>query len=128
MPIDFGGLLATAPRGIVQSQYALRAQIQWARILDKPTDIQIKRNSVFLPTIQTVRIEQDDTFPQGVADDSGMGSARRLIVFGVRGHPDIDDLDIDTWDRFTLEEQEYTVLSVNRHLIGQVQAVVEAVG
>jgi hypothetical protein len=129
MPIDFGGLLATASRSIVQSQTALRAQIQWSRILDKPTEIKINRNGQFLAIgSQTVRIEQDDTFAQSQDGDAGIGYSRRLIVFGVRGHPTIDDLDIDEWDRFTMEEQEYTVLSVNRHLIGQVQAQVEAIG
>ena len=125
MTFPFGAILGKG--GFPTNQFALRAQVQWARIQDKSTDIILRRNGVDLP-IQTVRLEQDDTYPQDAMDDSGKSWVRRFVMFGVRGHPDIDDLDVDAWDTFVMEDQEFTVVSVNRSLIGQIQAVVEAVG
>ena len=127
MAIDFGKAVAQGGGYLVSTQTALRAQIQWARILDKSVDVELRRKGRTLP-IQTVRIEQDNSFPQPSVDDAGSSSVRRLMMFGVRGHPDIDDLDVDAWDTFVMDEQEYTVVSVNRFIIGAIQAVVEAVG
>lgn len=116
-----------ASNSLVQSQWGIRAQIQWSRILDKPTDVSLRRGTTTLDP-QTVRLEPDDTFPIDSNDSSGVSAVRRFIMFGVRGHPTIDDLDVDAWDTFVMEEQEYTVIAVNRSLIGQIQARVEAVG
>jgi hypothetical protein len=127
MPIDFGTAIAQGGGYLVPTQWAIRAQIQWARILDKPTDITIRRGNRTLDP-QTVRLEQDNNYPQSATDASGSSAVRRFILFGVRGHPTIDDLDIDAWDTWVMEEQEYTVISVNRAIIGSIQAVVEAIG
>jgi len=125
MSISLGSWLA-GTGSLPASQFSLRAEIQWSRILDKQTDIELYRNEAFLPT-QTVRIEFDDYFMNAV-DDSGNSTSRKAVVFGVRGHPTIDDLDIELWDTFILEDKEYTVVSVNKQLIGQIQAYCEAVG
>lgn len=124
--IDFGQWLAGGG-GLPNTQWALRAQVQWNRILDKPTDVELKRKDVgFLPP-QTVRVEFDDSM---MASDSeiGMGAMRRVMVFGVRGHPTIDDFDVEVTDTFIMDNAEYTVMSINRQMIGQVQAYCEAVG
>jgi hypothetical protein len=124
-PIDFGGwMLGTG--SLVKSQIPLRAQIQWARILDKDTDISLLRNGVTLDP-QTVRIEWDD-ISSDANDMSGNSTQRTAIIFGVRGHPDIDDLDIQVWDTFRIDAVEYTVVSVNKEMHGVIQAECEVVG
>jgi hypothetical protein len=126
--IDFGSLVGGAT-SIVASSATIRAQIEWARIQDKPTDIEIQRENVdgWLPT-QTVRIEYDSSKPSDASDASGISAFKGMYVFGVRGHPTVPDLDIDGGDIFVLDDQEYTVISVNKRIIGQIQAYCEAVG
>ena len=124
--IDFGAMLGGAT-SIVASTATLRAQIQWARIQDKPTDVDILREGVWLPT-QTVRIEYDSSKPSDASDASGISAFKGMYVFGVRGHPTVPDLDIDGGDIFVLDDQEYTIISVNKRIIGQIQAYCEAVG
>lgn len=126
MPLDLGAMIGGG-NSIVASQWQIRAQIEWGRIQDKPIDIEIEREGAWLP-VQTVRIEYDSSKPSDASDASGISAFKGMYVFGVRGHPDIDDLDIDAMDVFILDEQEYTVISVNRRLIGQIQAYCEAVG
>lgn len=125
MPIDFGSWLGQA-NSLVASQWQLRAQVQWARIQDKETDISLFRNGVELSP-QTVRIELYNTITDA-NDESGVASIRDAIVFGIRGHPTLDDTDIKVWDTFVYEDVEYTVRSVNLRVIGQVQAFCESVG
>lgn len=122
LSLDLGKMMAQ--RSIVQQQIPVRAQIEWARILDNPTDIELNRGNTVLP-IQTVRIEFDDTFTQQHDDASGIGNTKRAVLFGVRGHPDIDDLDIREWDTFVMDDKNYIVLNVNLQLQGQIQAEVE---
>lgn len=122
--IDFNAWVAQP--SIVQSQWQQRAMVQWARILDKPFDIELLRENVKLP-VQTIRIEYDDTFSE-LNSELGSAGFRRVILFGVRGHPEIDDFDVLAWDTFRMDEQEFTVRTVNRTLIGQIQAHCEAVG
>lgn len=126
MPINFGAWISQPNASVVSTQWGLRAQVQWARILDKPTDVEFIRNGVKLEP-QTVRIEYDDTIAN-VKSEAGNSTLRKVMVFGVRGHPEIDDLDVNLWDTFVMNDAEYTVVSVNEHLIGQVQAYCEMVG
>lgn len=125
-PLDFGSWLSSGASQFVPTQVALRAQVEWSRIQDKATDIQINRNGTLLDP-QTVRIEYDDTFANAVSD-LGNSTLRKVMVFGIHGHPEIDDTDIKVWDTFIMDDLEYTVVSVNRHVLGQVQAYCEAVG
>ena len=126
MGIDFGALISGA-NSIVATQWQIRAQIEWSRIQDKPIDVELIRGATTLPT-QTVRIEYDNRTPSDASDASGISAFKSMYVFGVRGHPEIDDLDIDAWDIFVLDDQEYTVINVNKRIIGQIQAYCEAVG
>lgn len=123
--LDIGNILSSST--LVSGSAPLRAQVQWARIQDKPTVVQFTRNGVELDD-QTVRIEFHDTTPSDSVGVSGVSFARRGTLFGIQDHPTLADLDIDEWDTFRLEEKEYTVTSVNRHIHGQVQAEFEAVG
>lgn len=125
--LDIGKLMEGASSLFTPTRWSLRAQVQGARIQDKPTDVEFIREGVALP-VQTVRIEFHDTTPSDSVGVSGVSFARKGTLFGVRGHPEIGDLDIDEWDTFVMDEKEYTITSVNRHLIGQIQAEFEAIG
>jgi hypothetical protein len=125
MSIDFGAWLSRSSEW-VPSQIALRAQVQWARILDKQFDLTLQRNGVALEP-QTVRVELDNAVTEEIGE-SGNSSMRRAMVFGIHGHPDLDDTDIKVWDVFVMDDMEYTVVTVNRLAHGQVQAYCEAVG
>lgn len=123
--IDFGKWLAQGG-SIVQMQIPLRAQIQWARILDRPTDVQFLRFGRTLEP-QTVRIEYDNTVSELNSGDVGQGSQRKGILFGIHGHPVEADTDVAVWDTFSMDDMEFTITFVNRQLDGQVQASFEAV-
>lgn len=112
--------------GLVQSLIPIRAEVQWSRILDRPTDVQFKRFGRTLEP-QTVRIELDDTTSELNSSEMGMGAQRKGIIFGIHGHPTLDDTDIKEWDTFVMDDVEYTITFVNRHLDGQIQANFEAV-
>lgn len=122
---DFGTWLSQNSPSPVASSAPLRAQVQQARILDKYEDIQFLRDGEDVP-LQRVRIE----WTEGISDadsDLGVATVRRGYIMGFKDHPTLPDLDVREWDTFRLYKQEYTVKSVNYHLIGQIQAVFEAV-
>lgn len=124
LSLNIGGMLGGS--GFVPNQIPLRAQIAWARILDMPTDIELRRGDTTLD-IQTVRIEFFDSFTQQNTDDSGVGNTKRVMLYGTKGHPEIDDLDIREWDTFVLDDKNYTVVFVNRQLHSEIQAEAEVV-
>lgn len=126
MGFDFGGWLQGG-LSIIAGQGPLRAQIQMARILDKPypEPIVFLRNGVSLPG-QTVRIEWTEALTD-MESENGITVARRGYIMGFKDHPVYADLDVQDWDTFRIYNREYTVQSVNYHLIGQIQAQFEAV-
>lgn len=123
--MDFGNWLAQGG-SLVQMQIPLRAQVQWSRILDRPTDIQFTRFGRELDP-QTVRIEFDNTVSELNSGEVGQGSQRKGILFGIHGHPTEVDTDVAVWDTFSMDDMEFTVTFVNRQLDGQIQASFEAV-
>lgn len=123
LSLDLGKMMAQ--RSLVQMQIPLRSQVAWARILDNPTDIVLERQGIFLDP-QTVRIEFEDSYPQQVADDSGMCNTKRGVIFGAKGHPEVDDLDIREFDIFVMDEKNYIVVFVNKQLHSEIQADFEA--
>jgi hypothetical protein len=127
MSLDIGKLISGAGGRIIPAQAPLRAQIEWARILDKPTVVELERGSETLPP-QTVRLEFDNGNPGDATSVSGSSAIRRLTIFGIENHPTLPDTDIDAWDTFVLEDQEYTVVTVNHQTHGSVQAYCEAIG
>ena len=122
--IDFSAWLSGGG-AFVKTQVPLRATIQQSRILDKEVDLILVRRGIKLSP-QTVRVELEDT-TRLMDDDSGQGFAIQATVFGIHGHPTLDDTDIQVWDTFTLDKMEFTVRVVNRQMHGQVQAYCEAV-
>lgn len=128
MSIDLGGWLGNHG-GLPLTQWGMRAEIQWAHIQDKPTDVEFVKPKVVtksgvtaataLPT-QTVRIEFDSraTLARGQA---GAAPMLQATIFGVQGHPDIDDTDIDEGYTFEFEGDSFRVTDVIR-VIGGVQA------
>lgn len=125
MGVNFGNYLGRSG-GWASNQAALRARVQWSRILDKQFDIELIRGGTKMSP-QSVRVELDN-FASDESGSSGDSSLRKVIVFGLYGHPDIDDTDIKVWDVFVMHDMEYTVVTVNRLAHGQVQAYCEAVG
>lgn len=125
MGVNFGKWLGSQA-SLVATQYQNRAIIQQARIVDKVTDVALTRSGVKLAP-QTVRVELDNT-ASPVESAAGTGSARKVTIFGIRGHPELDDTDIEAGDAFVMDDVQFTVISVNRQIIGQVQATCEAVG
>lgn len=122
--INFGQWLAGGA-SIVAAQAPLRAQVQAARILDKPESVQFTRNGVKLAA-QTIRIEWTDSLTE-VNSDLGSATLRRGYIMGFKSHPTLADLNVQEWDTFSIYDNQYTVTSVNKHLIGQIQASFEAV-
>ena len=112
---------------LVQMSWQQRAIIQWARINDKPTELILRRGDTMLSP-QIVRVELDSRLPTFATDDSGVSTSTRVTLFGVRGHPEIDDFDVQIWDTFIMENIEYTVMNVNKLIIGQIQAYCEGIG
>lgn len=99
-----------------------RAVLAWRRILDKPTDITIKRTAGTLAA-QTVRLEYDESVMEP-SSAAGQAAVRRLIVFGIKDHPSESDTNIRRGDRFVYESVEYQVTDTVRTL-GEVQAHAE---
>lgn len=120
MSLDLG-LMMSGATSVVQAQAAFRASVQLARIADKPTSVVFRRNQVD-QAAQTVRVEYDDTMPSEASSDSGLGYSKRGILFGS------STLNVDTWDTFILNDQEFTIMHVNRSPIGHIQCDFEAVG
>lgn len=123
MSMDIGAYLSGG-FSLVQAQKGLRAQIQALRIEDKPENISFTRYEVDLPE-QRVRVEWSDSLSDANSD-AGTATLRRGYIFGYKDHPTLPDLDIQEWDTFVLYDNQYTVTSVNHHLIGQIQAAFEA--
>ncbi len=125
MPLTFAQWAGNVP-SFVATQHQARAAVQWARIQDKATDIQfVAPDETVLPT-QTVRLEWDDAATEE-GSAAGMAGVRKLTIFGIHGHAELDDTDIDRGYIFVFEDRQYTVIDVVR-TIGQVQARAEAVG
>lgn len=124
MPIDFGAWIGQS--SVVASQHQIRAIVQQARVEDKAFAVSFKRSGVNLPE-QMVRIEFNNTMVEA-SSELGVAPERKATIFAPKGHPDIDDLDVRVWDTFVMDETEYTVMSVNRTLTGQIQCHCYATG
>lgn len=133
MGVNFGSYML-GNGSLVQSQIPLRAVIQWARIQDKPVDVEfvkpgvLSKNAppgtkpvdVVLPT-QTVRIEYESraSIARGVAGAAPMLTA---TIFGIHGHPEIDDSDIEEGYTFEWEGDHFRITDVIR-VNGGIQAI-----
>lgn len=133
MGVNFGDYLL-GNGSVVATQYQTRAAIQWARIQDKPVDVEfvkpgtLSKNAppgtkpvdIVLPT-QTVRVEFDNR-PSIAEGQAGIAPILRATIFGIHGHPEIDDTDIEEGYTFTWEGDSFRIVDVIR-VIGGVQGV-----
>lgn len=103
-----------------------RADDAWYRILEKPTEIVIKRHGEGTLDAQTVRVEYSSATSRGneAVGQAGRSSSQTAIIFGIRGHATIPDTDIREGDRFTLDGVQFKVASVTL-TTGESQSVAE---
>lgn len=97
-----------------------RAAKAWLRILDRPYALTLYRASVALDE-QTVRLEYDSNQASESMGEAGKVGRRGLIIFGIVGHPTLDDTDIERGDRFVYGGDTFEVEAVLT-LDGQIQA------
>jgi hypothetical protein len=102
-----------------------RAGLAWRRIEDKPTSVVFRTASGDLAA-QTVRVESDNVATPAIST-AGNAPRRRVVVFGVRGHPSITDTDIKEGYRFVLGNDELRCVDLIL-TIGEVQGLFEAIG
>lgn len=124
MAISFGDWLTQSSP--VAASSSIRAQIQASRTADKLTSVVFLRDGLEIAA-QSVRVEYNNTFTE-TSSELGVAAERRVTLFAPKGHPTIADLNVRVWDTFRIDEVEYSVMQVNRTLIGQVQVQCEAVG
>lgn len=106
----------------LRPQETSRAAAAWKRIQDKPTEIIVRRDSVNQPA-QTVRVEVNSTASEQRSANAQPGSYTATL-FGVKGHPTVDDTDLQRGDLVVIDGNEYEVVSVVLTL-GEVQAICE---
>lgn len=97
-----------------------RAVRAWRRILRKPDEVALRRGTATL-TAQVVRVTYDNVRNTGANEAGGQATERRVVIFGVRGHPTVADTDIRVGDRFARGATVYQVQDVIL-LPGSVQA------
>lgn len=106
-----------------------RAADTWSRIAENPTVVLFHSSlsgSGYVLDAQSVRIEPDSTVLDVGSSDEGSGYYRRVVIFGVRGHPTIPDTDIQRGYRFVYMGHEFYVCDVI-YRRGEVQAYAEMV-
>lgn len=105
---------------INNDQYAIMA---WGRILRKPTMLVIRRDGINLAA-QKIRIEHDSR-EVGSRDETGFEVyEQRVIVYGVKDHPDsgVLDTNIKAGDTFVVDSQRYTVEILETSHPGEIRA------
>jgi hypothetical protein len=107
-------------RSVDSTQRAIHA---WNRIQQNPTPIEVERGGV-MQNPQTVRVSYN-TRAQEEGFAGGESVHLRLVLFGVRDHPDIPDTDLQRGDMVYLNQQAW-VVQVIAYYPGQIQALAEA--
>lgn len=118
---DAGDLAATPTA--VEAQ---RAVLAHRRILDKPTSVTFRTPAGATLAAQTVRVESDSNASQATSA-AGQGAVRRVVVFGVKGHPTVAATIMEEGYRFVLQNDEYRIVEVI-DTIGERQGIAEATG
>ena len=101
-----------------------RALDAWKRIQHKASSITLKRGAMLLAP-QLMRVESNSTASEIKGVGGGTSSAVQVILFGVRGHPEVADSDVRREDVFALNGTRYRVVHVIEPT-GELQAVCEA--
>jgi hypothetical protein len=111
--------------GNATSTEGARAAAAWRRIQDKPTSVTFRKTNGTALSAQSVRLEWDDTATEAQSA-AGVAPVRKLVIFGVKGHPDesIVDTNIAEGYRFVFQDDEFRVMDVI-YTIGEVQAIAE---
>ena len=123
--VNFDDWLSGGNSPMDESLFAVRA---WRLIQRKPGSIALTRGTTVLAA-QTVRIEYGTDETEIKGRSGAMVARRDIVVFGVKGHPDtenVPDTDIRRGDIFTLNGQGFRVTDVV-HVVGGVQAQTEAI-
>jgi hypothetical protein len=89
-------------------------------IADKPVDITPIRGGVAQPT-EAVRVEFLSR-PREVETGGGNTAMVDTLVLGYKGHPTLNDTDLQRGDRFALAGQQYDVVVIAPGLDSQLQA------
>lgn len=105
---------------------AQRAVLAYRRILDKPTSVSFRTPAGATLSAQTVRVESDST-ASPAASAAGQGAVRRVVVFGVKGHPTVAATVMEEGYRFVLGNDLYTIVDVIETL-GERQGIAEVTG
>lgn len=103
-----------------------RAALAWRQINDKPASVVFRKPDGTDLTAQTVRIESDNSVTESEGT-AGRGPVRKVIVFGVKGHPTVTDTDMKEGYRFNYSSDQYRIMDTILTL-GEVQGVAEATG
>lgn len=106
-----------------QVDSSLRAIHAWNRIQQNPTSIEVERGGV-TQSPQTVRVSYN-TRTQEEAFAGGESARLRLVLFGIRDHPEEADTDLQRGDVVYLNQQAW-VVQVIAYYPGQIQALAEA--
>jgi len=121
--IDFNAWLAE--EGPALDQAPARAVFAWRHILDKPTSVRLRKPDRTILDAQTVRIEYSDAYRQATSV-AGAAVARRVVIYGVRNHPDEDVPDTIMGEGYVFvhENDQYRIHDVI-HTDGEVQGFAE---
>lgn len=102
------------------------------RILQKPTTIVVYRAGTALDE-QTVRLDLATSNPMKQVDPNVKDAAIQMLVIGYKGHPEIDNTDLQRGDQFLArdpydendEGQLYDVVQVLPETPGALQVIAE---
>ena len=89
-------------------------------ITDKSTSVTVVRDGAELAA-QTVRIEEMGR-PRPYLTEAGETAHADVLVLGYKGHPSIDDTDLQRGDRFAVDGQGYEIVMVTPGLEHSLQA------
>lgn len=103
-----------------------RAALAWRRINDKPSTITLRTATGSSRAAQVVRVESDNS---ASLSESAAGAApkRKIVVFGVRGHPTVIDTAMAEGDTFADTNDMYRCVDIILTL-GEIQGIFEATG
>lgn len=103
-----------------------RAVRAWRRIQDRPASVVLIRGGVD-QVAQTVRIEYERPNASMSVSETGQTPVQRIIVFGVKGHPDVTvtNTSLQVNDRFRYDGRWFELTAIVEHP-GEIQGFGEA--
>jgi hypothetical protein len=101
------------------------ASDQWRLIQINQKSIALKRGSTTLDA-QTMSIQPDNEERQIELPNGKTITVRDVVIFGIVGHPTLDDTDIQKDDQFSYRRRLYKVTDVIENT-GSLQAWAEAI-